>query len=483
MRKKIVAIILICGLLFGLTGCGDREPVAIGVVPEAKSIDVSIAVCGDVMAHMPQVNAALKSDGTYDFNPVFDDVRSIMSGADICMANVECTFPGTNDYKGYPVFHSPDSIADALANAGVDVGIFANNHMNDSGLNGALRTVEVLEGAGLRVVGCRTSQDKNRSLIYQLVKDGEVINVGVVAYSYETSQGDSNRTMNGGAMRSDAPDYYNTFRQYADLSYLDRDIENIKSEIAWCKARADITIVYLHWGEEYQRHSNSRQQYIAEALASAGPDAIVASHPHVLQEISYVNGVPVYYSIGNYVSNQREETLDNHYTEQGLIAMLDFKLTCEPVDDGTYVIAPIGGEVTVPQSDEESVDGYGPGAVNGEWGVPISGFEVYGTAAECAAEAEYNKKFFKLFSDKPEKGAMNWQSWSRWSAVDCTAKAVPTWVNKYSDASGVQYRIVPLVDGYKNNAGLLAAGYVGRAGEALADIKDLIGEEFIWNLK
>ena len=464
-------------MLFSFAACGDKEPVAIGTVPEAKTVEISIAMCGDVMAHMPQVNSALQSDGTYDFNPSFDEVRSIMSEADLCMANVECTFPG-GDYMGYPAFRTPDSLADALKNAGVDVGIFANNHMNDSGLKGAMRTCEVLKDAGLKVVGCRTSEDQNRSIIYQLVKDGEIINVGVVAYSYETSKGDTNRTMNGGAMASNAVNYYNTFRQYADTSYLDRDIENIKSEIAWCKDRSDITIVYLHWGEEYQRHSNSRQQYIAEKISEAGPDAIVASHPHVLQEISYVNGIPVYYSIGNYVSNQREETLDNHYTEQGLIAMMNFTLMSKPIDDGKYVIAPVGGAVTF--------DGEG-GATFADGSVAdadsIAGFEVYGTRSECQAEEEYNKKLLKIFAKKPEKAPVVWESWSSWTKADLSAKAVPTWVSRYYEAGKQHYRIVPLVGDFTSLPSITKGNYANRATNALAEIKELIGEEFIWNLK
>ena len=447
--KKIISICIVFAMLFSFAACGDKEPVAIGTVPEAKTVEISIAMCGDVMAHMPQVNSALQSDGTYDFNPSFDEVRSIMSEADLCMANVECTFPG-GDYMGYPAFRTPDSLADALKNAGVDVGIFANNHMNDSGLKGAIRTCEVLKDAGLKVVGCRTSEDQNRSIIYQLVKDGEIINVGVVAYSYETSKGDTNRTMNGGAMASNAVNYYNTFRQYADTSYLDRDIENIKSEIAWCKDRSDITVVYLHWGEEYQRHSNSRQQYIAEKISEAGPDAIVASHPHVLQEISYVNGIPVYYSIGNYVSNQREETLDNHYTEQGLIAMMNFTLVSSPIDDGKYVIA----------------DG-----------------NIYGTKEEVEAEEKYNKKLFKLFAKKPEKAPVVWESWSSWTKADLSAKAVPTWVSRYYEAGKQHYRIVPLVGDFTSLPSITKGNYVNRATNALAEIKELIGEEFIWNLK
>ncbi len=452
---RALALALIIYIGFSLGACSKPEPSVIGSVPADESINISIAVCGDVMAHGPQLKAALTADGSYDFYPNYDYVRDIMSGADLCMANFECTFPG-GDYAGYPAFRTPDSLADALANAGVDIGIFANNHMNDSGLKGALRTCEVLKNAGLKVAGCRQDESAGRSLVYQLVKDGEIINIGVVAYSYETSRGDSPRTMNGGPMHKDAVKYYNTFRQYADRSYLDRDIENIRSEVDWCRQRCDITVVYLHWGEEYQRHSNATQRYIAGEIAKSGPDAIVASHPHVLQEISELNGadtaftVPVYYSIGNYISNQREETLKNHYTEQGLIAMLDFTLTKSAVDDGKYV---------------------------------IDGGNILGTPEELEAEEKYNKSFFRIFSKKPEKAPVVWDSWSGWVKTAQSAKACPVWVNRYSAGGKSVYKIVPLVSGFEENESLVFAGCVSRARAALEDIRDLIGEEYIWNLR
>ena len=462
MRKKLLALIIALAMVFGLTACGSKELTTIGTVPDDISVNLTIAVCGDVMAHMPQLKSALQSDGSYDFNENYDLVRDIMQGADLCMANIECTFPGPDaEYTGYPAFKTPDSLATALANAGVDVGIFANNHMNDSGLSGAKRTRQVIESAGLYCVGCRESEDQNRSIIVPVKVGSETVNVGVVAYTYETSRGDTNRTMNGGAMSKDAPKFYNSFRQFADTSVLDKDIKAIKDEIAWCQERSDITIVYLHWGEEYQRHSNARQQYIAEAIAESRPDAIIASHPHVLQEISYVNSVPVYYSIGNYISNQCEETLDNHYTEQGLIAMLNFKLSKSPVNDGKYVIAAAGSTPNL--STEELTE---PGAT-------ISGFDVYGTREECEAEEAYNKKLLKIFAKAPAKEEMSWDSWTPLRVDMLEAKACPTWVHREYSGGKFKYKIVPLLE----------KGYSKRADGALDDIVDLIGEEFIWNSK
>ena len=57
--------------------------------------------------------------------------------------------------------------------------------------------------------------------------------------------------------------------------------------------------MYAHWGTEKMPSADWSQTTKAEELADAGADLIVGSHPHVLQNIEYVNGVPVFYSLGN----------------------------------------------------------------------------------------------------------------------------------------------------------------------------------------
>jgi poly-gamma-glutamate synthesis protein (capsule biosynthesis protein) len=108
---------------------------------------------------------------------------------------------------------------------------------------------------------------------------------------------------------------------------LDEDMVKVKQSIDNARADgAEIVICYFHWGEEYQRSPNEYQQYIAMEAAKYGADMIFASHPHVLQGIEMLTPegtdkkVPVFYSMGNFISNQRTETLDNRYTEQSMIA-------------------------------------------------------------------------------------------------------------------------------------------------------------------
>ena len=165
---------------------------------------------------------------------------------------------------------------------------------------------------------------------------------------------------------------------------------------------AEIVVCYFHWGEEYQRAPNEYQQYIAKEAAIDGADMIFASHPHVLQGMEILAGdapgkqVPVFYSMGNFISNQRTETLENRYTEQGIIA--EVKL-------------------------------------------------------------EYRKSAKQVTSIQ-----MN---------------AIPTWVDKYTKNGKDVYTIVPLDDNLLQNTSLAESGHLSRAKQALADIKELLGEQYI----
>ncbi len=372
--------------------------------PEPKVYDVSICCAGDIMAHMSQVNSAQGSDGTFDFYGDYVYVERYFKGADLAMANFECTFPGDGKYTGYPAFRSPDDIARDTAAAGVDVAIFANNHMLDSGLSGAKRTVEILRENGMPVAGCRADTSEDRYVVYTM-ENG--LKAGVVAYTYETSMSSGKRTINGAYMNSEAPDYINSFRY--DSGYMDADIDAIGEQMKLCReAGADIVIAYMHWGEEYQRTPNSYQKKIAQKLADMGADVVFASHPHVLQGIEILTAeggdgerkVPVFYSIGNFISNQRYETLKNRYTEQGMIGFIDFTVT-----------------------------------------------------------------------EDPETGAKKIGEFS--------ASCVPTWVERYNKNGKTDYAIIPLDSDLENNPDLLASGHLDRARQALADVTELVGEDFI----
>ena len=403
--------------------------------PAPKLQELTIRCVGDIMAHTPQLNAA-KTGSTYDFYSNYKYVEQYFKEADLMLGNFETTFSGDGKYSGYPAFDSPDVLAAQVRKAGINVALFSNNHMLDSGLNGAKRTVKILkQNDFLAVVGARENTSDPRSAVIE----SNGIKVGFVAFSYETRLVNGRRTMNGSYTAADAPYYINSFR-YGDGSILKEDKTAIKNEIQWCRDNgADIVICYFHWGTEYRNSPNAADQALAKFAAQSGADIIFASHPHILQPIKYIkveteyknNGyvqpapaaygelsrpskhqtgtwtktVPVYYSMGNFISNQRYETLASYYgetaarrTEQGMIANVKIL---------------------------------------------------------------YNK----------ETGKITYEN------VSC----IPTWVDKYTAGGKTYYYVVPLIGNFNKNASLTASGHVSRAQNALTYIKQLLGEEFIYS--
>ena len=340
MKRKIfqtVSVILACIICLSACGGGagtasasaDKENRSSGT--KDKAVKVSVICTGDIMAHSVNIKSALQSDGTYDFTDNYEYVKKYISQADLALCNVETTFGGGTP-SGYPMFNAPDELADAIDDAGFDVAITSNNHMMDSGSSGVSRTLKVLQSAGLDTVGSRASES-DKGYIVENVKGARI---GVVAYTYETTGASGTPvTINGNTVTDSTSKLINSF----NYNKLDSgDYDKIKKDIDGCrKDGADAVICYMHWGTEYQRQENEYQKEMAQKLADMGADVIFASHPHVTQNIEILTSsdgksVPVFYSMGNFISNQRQETLGNRYTEEGMIA--EAKLTIIPGQGG-----------------------------------------------------------------------------------------------------------------------------------------------------
>ncbi|MBO4818648.1 MAG: CapA family protein, partial [Firmicutes bacterium] len=223
-----------------------------------------------------------------------------------------------------------------------DVAFTCNNHSLDyGGVAGLRRTVQVLRDNGLTVVGSRYSANEPRSSVVE----ANGVKVGVVAYTYETSSYGEWRSLNAAAMEDGAWDYLNGFRPNWAYEWsgtvCDADKEAIKSEINWCRENgAEVVVCYFHWdmNNEYVLEVTPLQSDLARFAAESGADVILGSHPHRVQRmevlsLSYPDGterqVPVYYSMGNYISNQRYETMDwtpaddPYASEQEIMAYLE----------------------------------------------------------------------------------------------------------------------------------------------------------------
>jgi len=337
----IVGYILTAGLFFPPVTYDSADQASPPPVVTESAISLTISCVGDIMVHSTQYNAQyIPATDSYSFTNNFQYVRDDIQQADLALCNVETVFAGGKP-SGYPSFNAPDSLAGDISAAGFDVAIMANNHVLDRGTAGLLRTVDMLQGAGLKTSGAQRAGEKD----FTLYTTKSVV-IGVVSYTYETTGESGRRSLNGNAMPEAALPLINSF----SYNHMTEDLLSIKASIDGARlAGAEIIVCYFHWGEEYQREPNTWQKSMAKAIADMGADIVFASHPHVLQPAEMlVNATTgketaVFYSMGNFISNQRTETLDNRYTEQGIIAeaSLSIMKSTGEVSDLSMAIKPV----------------------------------------------------------------------------------------------------------------------------------------------
>ena len=295
------------------------------IVQEKENIKtIEIAATGDILIHKEILETQYDaSSDTYDFKNTLQYVREYLSNADLTISNLEGTLSGFENYgfSGYPSFNAPDELADAMKWAGIDVVNNMNNHSLDRDIRGFYRTREVLENRGFDIIGTRSSTDNNRYII----KDVKGIKLGIISYSYTMTAEEGLRGLNGTPISSEVYHLMNTFREDS----LEEDFKGMREEIDKMKSDgAEVIIFYMHWGDEYELEPNETQIKIAKFLANNGVDIVFATHPHSLQPIDVIKSedglheTSVIYSMGNFLSSQRTERIENPYTEDGVIVFV-----------------------------------------------------------------------------------------------------------------------------------------------------------------
>ena len=275
---------------------------------DPKTTNIKILSVGDIMFHMPQVKAAHLEDGSYDFTESFKYVKKHISNADIALANFETVTAGNDKaFSGFPQFNSPKETLGALKDTGFDILSTANNHSLDQGKEGIINTLNNIEEFGLKSAGSYKDREKKF-----LIEEKNGIKVGFLAYTYG---------LNGLDM----------YLSEEELSYMINliDEEKIKEDIEDIKKEVDLVVVSAHWGVEYQRQANDFQIDLAHKMVDWGANIVFGSHPHVLQgsEIIEKDGKDnfIIYSMGNFISNQRKDTMGNSFTEDGVMVEVDIE--------------------------------------------------------------------------------------------------------------------------------------------------------------
>lgn len=266
----------------------SRNPAMWDVRPLYAQDTVTIRFFGDIMMHTNQIKAAESGNGSHDFRTYYMLMEDYLEDSDLNAANMEFTLGG-EPYTGYPSFSAPDSFATYLADAGFNVFLCSNNHIFDKGSSGVKRTLGVYEtlirNKGIHFTGAAIDE------ISQSETSPLIINVKGIRTAFINATYGTNSPRGSGWPKTN----------------IISDRESLSEALHAAKAKADITIVLVHWGTEYSLQHSESQEKDAKWFAENGADLIIGSHPHVIQDADMLDcagkAVPVVYSLGNSVSN------------------------------------------------------------------------------------------------------------------------------------------------------------------------------------
>ncbi|WP_137991957.1 CapA family protein [Streptomyces vilmorinianum] len=303
-RTRQGAVALAAALLTAATGCAGgagapetppaRQDPGSPAAPTAAGgasarTGFTLVASGDVLPHASIIRQASADAGGqgHDFRPMLAGVKNVVSGADLAICHMETVYGRDGGpYTGYPTFKSPPEVAIALKETGYDSCSTASNHTLDDGAAGLGRTLDALDKAGVRHAGsARTAEEAARPT---LLKAGDAT-VAQLAYTYDT---------NGIPLPEGQP--------WAVDLIDERKI--IADARAARKAGADVVVVSVHWGTEWQTAPDNRQLTLGRSLTASQTDGrpdidlILGTHAHVPQAYEKVNGTWIIYGMGDQIA-------------------------------------------------------------------------------------------------------------------------------------------------------------------------------------
>jgi len=249
---------------------------------------VSIAFVGDLILLRDQVRAAYcPQKSGYDFNPLFEYAKEHLLTADFAIGVFEGPLAGsakgysTSNYDdGIPLrLNFPDSFVDAIKVAGIDLVTLANNHILDMEMEGAMRTLDVLDMKGIQHVGSyRNLDEKNRIKIIEI----KGLRIAVLAYSYPSNYYsedyffEANASLTSVIVEKSSPFFNNA------LSQVQKDFERARAE------RPDIIVVLPHMGTQFIHTTDNFQKTWNEIFIREGADIILGDHSHAVQPVEFM---------------------------------------------------------------------------------------------------------------------------------------------------------------------------------------------------
>lgn len=249
---------------------------------------VRLVAVGDIIMHGDVKKAASQSPDQQEsgFPSLWADVLPMLKDSDIAFGNLETPVAPRSGKPGIPFqFNAPEGLPKALRASGFTVLSIANNHAFDQGVAGVTETLDRLKEAGIVTVGSGETK--------AMAEQSKIIDKNGIKFAFLAFTDLFNIDLN---------------RKATEPWVRPLNLEPAKEAIKAIRSQADVVVVSLHWGNEYQHEPTQRQRGIAKGLVEAGADLILASHPHVLQPIEQLEAgghkAIVAFSLGNFIANQ-----------------------------------------------------------------------------------------------------------------------------------------------------------------------------------
>ncbi|WP_431038596.1 CapA family protein [Streptomyces sp. P6-2-1] len=313
---RLRAVLLLAGLASTATACAgltgspgapsphgaggaQAAPSSASPSPSAARRPFTLLASGDVLPHDSVIQQARADAGGkgYDFRPMLSGVNPVVSRADLAICHMETVY-GDEDgpYTGYPAFVSPPQVATALAATGYDSCSTASNHSLDDGAAGVSRTLGALDRAGIAHAGTGRSEAEAHRPAWLTAGGAKVAQL---SYTYGT---------NDIPLPKDAP---------WTVRLIDEG-RVVQDARAAREAGADIVVVSMHWGTEWQTAPDAQQRQLAQALTASRTgerpdiDLVIGTHAHVPQAYEKVNGTWVIYGMGDQIAGRMINYDDVH---------------------------------------------------------------------------------------------------------------------------------------------------------------------------
>ncbi|MEU9207349.1 CapA family protein [Streptomyces sp. NPDC048415] len=290
-RRRQTTLVLAAVLVAAAASCQAQDrptrPAGHPAAPAAPP-GFTLVATGDVLPHSSIIERAHSDAGGngYDFRPMLAAVQPVVTAADLAICHVGTVYGPDGDYTGYPIVEYPPQVAGGLAATGYDACATASNHTLDDGAAGIHRTLDALDRAGVRHAGSARTAEEASSVT--LMRAGTA-KVAQLAYTNDA---------NGFPLPQGEPWAVNLI----DPARIVADARAAR------KAGADVVVVSLHWGTEWQDAPDERQLSLSKQLTASRTngrpdiDLILGTHTHVPQAYEKVNGTWVVYGMGDQIA-------------------------------------------------------------------------------------------------------------------------------------------------------------------------------------